>query len=115
MQSTLLAWAREFPASVTVCDRQGIILEMNDRAARTFAGDGGRDLIGSSVYDCHPEPARSKLERLMDAGTTNVYTIEKHGVRKLIYQSPWFQDGQYAGFVEISFEIPRDMPHLMSG
>jgi hypothetical protein len=31
----------------------------------------------------------------------------------LIYQSPWYRDGQYAGFVEISLEIPFDMPHFI--
>ena len=27
------AWIKEFPAAVTVCDPDGIILEMNDKAA----------------------------------------------------------------------------------
>ena len=35
------AWIKEFPAAVTVSDQDGIILEMNDRAAKTFAKDGG--------------------------------------------------------------------------
>ena len=29
-------WVREFGAAVTVCDTEGIILEMNDRSARMF-------------------------------------------------------------------------------
>ena len=28
-------WMKEFPGSITVCDANGIILEMNDRAAAT--------------------------------------------------------------------------------
>jgi len=43
----------------------------------------------------------------------NSYTIEKNGVKKIIYQSPWFQDGQYKGFVELSLEIPMEMPHFV--
>jgi transcriptional regulator with PAS, ATPase and Fis domain len=107
------SWIKEFPAAFTVCDADGIILEMNDKSAKTFEKDGGRALIGKNMFDCHPDPARSKLERLMDTRQKNVYTIEKNGVKKLIYQSPWFKDGQYAGFVEISFEIPFEMPHFI--
>lgn len=109
------AWIKEFPASVTVCDPEGIILEMNDRASKTFARDGGLALIGKRLLDCHPDPARAKLERLMDSRQVNVYTIEKNGVKKLIYQSPWVLNGEYAGFVELSFEIPFEMPHFMRG
>jgi transcriptional regulator with PAS, ATPase and Fis domain len=105
------SWVKEFSAAVTVCDPDGIILEMNDKSAKTFAGDGGRALIGQNVFDCHPNPARSKLERLMDARQKNTYTIEKNGVKKLIHQCPWFQNGEYAGFIELSFEIPFNMRH----
>ena len=107
------AWIKEFPASVTVCDPEGIVLEMNDRAAKTFAKDGGLTLIGKSLLDCHPDRVRAKLERLMDSRQVNVYTIEKNDVKKLIYQSPWVLNGEYAGFVELSFEIPFEMPHFM--
>ncbi len=109
------AWIKEFPAAVTVCDPDGIILEMNDKAAKSLAKDGGRALIDKNLFDCHPDPARGKLERLMDERPVNVYTIEKNGVKKLIYQSPWYLNGEYAGFVEISLEIPFEMPHFMRG
>ncbi|MEW6402514.1 MAG: PAS domain-containing protein [Chloroflexota bacterium] len=106
-------WIKEFPAAVTVCDREGIILEMNDKAAGTFEKDGGYALIGRNLFDCHPEAARAKLRKLLDAAEKNAYTIEKNGVKKLIFQSPWFKDGQYAGFVEISLEIPFEMEHFI--
>ena len=108
-----LDWVKEFPAAVTVCDGDGIILDMNDKAAKTFEKDGGRKLIGSNVLDCHPEPARSKTERRLAAREKNVYTIEKNGVKKLIYQSPWYRNGEYAGFVELSLEIPFELPHFI--
>ena len=47
----------------------------------------------------------------MDKQQTNIYTIEKKGIKKLIYQSPWLNNGVYAGFIEFSFEIPFDLPH----
>lgn len=106
-------WIKEFPAAVTVCDKEGILLEMNDRAAKTFESDGGRRLIGSNMLDCHPEPSRTKTELLLAAREKNVYTIKKNGVKKLIYQSPWYKNGQYAGFVELSLEIPFELPHFI--
>ena len=39
--------------------------------------------------------------------------IEKNGVKKIIYQSPWYKEGEYAGFVELSLEIPLEMPHFI--
>jgi PAS domain-containing protein len=106
-------WVREFPGAVIVCDESGTIIEMNDRAARTYEASGGRALVGTGLLACHPEPARVKLASLMDGRRTNAYTIEKNGLRKLIYQAPWFRDGRYAGFVEIAFEIPADIPHFV--
>ncbi len=108
-----LEWAKEWPAALTVCDEKGIILEMNDSAAETFADSGGRKLIGTNVLDCHPEPARSKLKNLMDERRMNVYTIEKAGRKKLIYQAPWYAAGQFKGFVELSLELPENIPHFI--
>jgi hypothetical protein len=106
-------WIKQFPAAVTVCDCNGVILNMNDKAAQTFEKDGGYDLIGKNLLDCHPEPARSKVQKMLDTCEKNVYTIEKNGVKKLIYQSPWFEDGHYAGFVEFALEIPFEMEHFI--
>ena len=109
------SWVQEFPGAITVCDRDGIILEVNDKSAKVFEDDGGRQLIGTNMLGCHPEPARAKLEKLMETRQANIYTIEKNGVKKLIYQAPWYQDGQYSGLVELSLEIPFQMPHFVRG
>ena len=102
------------PVAVTVCDLAGIILFMNDKAATVFAGDGGKKLIGTNVLDCHPEPSRSKLAGMLLSGERNTYTIEKAGVKKLIYQTPWFDEaGTVAGIVELSLELPLEMPHFV--
>jgi hypothetical protein len=29
------------------------------------------------------------------------------------HQTPWLKDGRYAGFVEMSLEIPAQMPHFV--
>jgi PAS domain S-box-containing protein len=106
-------WWKEFPGAVTVCDRDGVILEMNRKAAATLGS--GKSLVGTNILDCHPEPARSKVRELLSSGRTNVYTIEKKGVRKLIYQSPWFEDGEMRGLVELSLELPDPLPHHVRG
>lgn len=106
-------WFKEFPGAITVCDAQGILIEMNDRAAAVLEKDGGRALIGKNILDCHPEPARTKTREMLASQQKNVYTIEKNGVKKLIFQSPWFRDGKYGGFVELSLEIPFDLPHFV--
>ncbi len=105
-------WVAEFPAAVTVCDAEGRILEMNARSREVFAADGGAALVGTNVLDCHPEPSRTKLREMMAGERTNAYTIRKNGKRKLIYQAPWYRDGIFAGFVELSLEIPWEMPHF---
>jgi transcriptional regulator with PAS, ATPase and Fis domain len=107
------AWVLEFPVSVTVTDREGKILEMNAKSAKAFEKDGGLKLVGTNVLDCHPEPAKAKLQQIMDSRKTNVYTIEKAGIKKLIYQAPWYQKGKYAGVVELAIEIPFEIPHFV--
>jgi PAS domain-containing protein len=105
-------WFEEAPLAVTVCDPEGVIIGMNDGAARSFASSGGRGLVGTNVLDCHPEPARSKLKAMLEEQRTNVYTVRKEGRKKLIFQSPWRREGRYAGFLELSLEIPEDLPHF---
>jgi len=105
-------WVKEFPGAMTVSDTEGRIIEMNDRSLEAFAADGGAKLIGTDVLDCHPEPSRSKLKGMMSERRTNVYTTQKNGKKKLIYQAPWSKDGVYAGFIELSLEIPWDLPHF---
>ena len=108
-------WTEELPVAVTVTAADGTILSMNRRAAETFAEDGGLALIGKSVFDCHPEPARTKTVELYAARAPNHYTISKNGQKKIIHQLPWYRDGVYAGFVEISIPIPEELPHHERG
>jgi len=102
-------WVKEFPGTIEACDSNGILLEMNDRAAER----DGRELLGTNILDCHPEPARAKLKQMLESGQPNIYTIEKRGRKKLIYQAPWYADGKYAGFVELALDIPDTMPHFV--
>jgi len=106
-------WIKEFPGAVTVCDEAGVIVAMNDKALSTFADDGGAALLGKSVMDCHAEHSRGIIKKIMAGGPPNIYTIEKKGKKKLIYQAAWTKDGAFAGIVELSLEIPFEMPHFI--
>jgi transcriptional regulator with PAS, ATPase and Fis domain len=106
------SWLEEYDAAITICDLDGIILYMNERSKKSFTKyDDSVVMIGSSLVECHPEPSRTKLLAMLKEPQTNVYTIEKRGIRKLIRQSPWYRDGMFSGVVEISLELPIDLSH----
>ncbi len=109
-------WIEKFGAAITVMDLEGNILDMNEAAAKVLENDGGKTLIGKNLMGCHQQRSRDIMKNLMDCDTKNVYTIEKKGRKKLIYQAPWYDNaGKVAGLVEISMFIPEEMPHHKRG
>ena len=68
-------WTDGFIGAITVCDREGIVVYMNDLSKKQFAKDGGESLVGKSLIDCHPEPARSFLMRMIADPIPNRSTI----------------------------------------
>lgn len=109
-------WANELPfMAITVSDKDGKIIEMNERSVMTFQASGGRELIGKDLMNCHPQRARNIIKEMMTSPKTNAYTIEKQGLKKLIYQTPWYENGEFGGLVEFSIVIPNDMPHYVRG
>lgn len=104
---------KEVDFAVTLCSKDGIITYMNDKAVRTFEKDGGSKLIGSNVLDCHPEPSKYQLANMLKTEKKNVYTIEKNGAKKLIYQTPFYENGVYSGFAELSLELPEQMENFI--
>ena len=109
----LPAIVTELPFVITFCDTEGVILYMNDRSIQTFEKYGGADIIGTSLFLYHPAPASEILRRLLDTREKYVYTIEKNGIKKLIYQSPWYKKEKYAGLIELSLEIPMEINHFI--
>ena len=103
-------WADETDCAVTVCDTEGTVLYQN---ARSAAVNG--DVRGRSLIPCHNERSRAVIRRLLEEGGRNIYTIEKRGVRKLIYQTVWSREGRIGGLVEFSLEIPAELPHYVRG
>lgn len=109
----LLNWAEGVDYAVTICDIDCKILYMNKRSRETFAKHG--DIIGKNLLDCHSAASCEKIKTMLAEGSSNVYTISKGGVKKLIYQSPWTIDGKIAGLVETSMILPQNMPHYDRG
>ena len=101
----------EVDVAVTVCAKDGTILDMNGKSRKTNLRPGQESILGQNVLDCHPEPARSLLEDMLRNPRTNVYTVEKEGLKKLIFQTPWYDEGEYAGFMELSMVLPENIPH----
>lgn len=102
-------WAEQMNCAVTVCDADGVIIYMNERSRVTF----GPSLVGSNLFPCHSHASQEKIRHMLATGESNAYTIEKNGVRKMIYQTPWRRHGEVAGMVEISMVIPEEMPHYV--
>ena len=104
-------WAEELSCAVTVCDKDGVVVYQNAKARKTFESYG--DVVGKNLKECHSAASMDKIEKMITAGASNSYTIEKKGVKKIIHQTPWHKDGILMGLVEFSIEIPENMPHYI--
>ncbi|MGC8891277.1 MAG: hypothetical protein ACP5P6_01570 [Candidatus Saccharicenans sp.] len=106
-------WLNEFDGAIIVADEEGKILYLNEKAARNYEQDGGFKLLGQNLFHCHKAQSKEKIKAIMNENRANVYTIEKKGIKKLIYQAPWVSQGQVRGIIELSLEIPFDLPHFV--
>lgn len=105
-------WAKHVSFAVTICTTTGEIIYMNEQSKATFAKHG--NMIGKNLKDCHPERAWKLILKLLETGQSNSYTIDKQGKKKIIHQTPWYNDDQsVGGLVEISIILPSDMPHYV--
>lgn len=105
-------WAEEFNGAITVCDVAGIIVYMNHRAIQQFHKYGGEKLMGTNLLDCHPEPSKSKLKKMLLEQSENMYTTEKNGTKTMILQTPWKVNNEFKGLVEISFNLDAEIPQF---
>lgn len=104
-------WAEDTNCAITVCDTEGVVIFMNKQSILVNG-----DMRGKNMLPCHNERSRGIIDRLIKEGSTNAYTIDKKGVRKMIYQTAWRrEDGTVGGLVEISMPIPAEMPHYIRG
>ena len=71
-----MKYFQEADIAVTVCDKTGKIIDMNEQS-RQVNLKPGQELIGSNVLDCHPEPARSMLEDDASGAKARLYDREE--------------------------------------
>ena len=55
--------------SITVCDLEGIIVEMNSASCRMLKKSGGAGLTGKDLLYCHPGSSRQKPENMLKTRT----------------------------------------------
>jgi len=106
------AWFKVFPGAITVTDDQGSIINMNDQSSEMFKKDGGYEIMGRNAITCHPEPTQTKVREIYESQSPNIYSIQKNGQKQLVYQTPYFVEGEFSGFVEICLPLPAEIPHF---
>lgn len=105
MNKDMINWFDEVAFPVTVCDKTGIIVYMNQASIDEFEPDGGKELLGKSLMDCHPQPAREILVEMLEKQIPHTYISRADGKEYFVHEAPWFENGKYQGFVEVSIEI----------
>jgi len=105
-------WAKEIDATLIVCDENETIIELNDKASKVYEKDRA-SLIGSKLLDCHPEAYKPKVKKLISERRPSCYTTETKKGRHFVYHTPWFEEGEYRGFVELVIPIPEDLPNIV--
>lgn len=106
MENSVFDFFKEINVSITVSDTEGNVLYMNDKAKSVFS-----DMVGKNMMSCHKKSSQDIIKRLIDNKETNVYTIQKAETKKMIYQTPWYVDGEIKGLIEYSIILPDDIPH----
>ena len=101
---------KEVNFAVTITDKDGNVVYQNDSSCAVNGDVRGKNMMG-----CHNERSQKIIKHLLNDAATNVYTISKKGKKKLIYQTPWLENGVVKGLVELSIIIPEEMPHYDRG
>ena len=107
-ENELNLWANELKLAITVADINDNIIYMNEKSKLTFPNSK----IGDNLASCHKQISMDKVRKFKESDISNTYTIKKNGIKKLIHQTPWYKDGNIAGLVEFSIEIPNELPHF---
>ena len=98
----------EINVSITISDTEGNIVYMNNKSKSVFG-----DMTGKNMLGCHKTRSQDIIHRLIENKETNVYTIQKGDVKKMIYQHPWYDNGELKGLIEFSIILPPEIPHYI--
>ena len=103
----IIEWVKELHFAITVSDINNKIIYMNDKSQASFPDTK----LGGNLNDCHSNRSNEIINNLKENNISNTYTIQKEGIKKLIYQTPWYENNVIAGLVELSIVLPNDIPH----
>ena len=75
---------------VVLCDLEHTIIYMNPAAGERYAKQGGMDLVGKSLLDCHSPQANEMIEKVVawfrESGEHNlIYTFRNEKENKDVY------------------------------
>ena len=106
------AWYKVFPRAITVTDTDSTVIEMNEGSEKLFGKDGGYAVLGRNAITCHPPETQEKVRQIYETQSSNIYSIKKDGKKYLVYQAPYFIEGEFSGLVELFLDLPDDIPHF---
>lgn len=80
----------EDKAPVVICDLQHTIVYMNPVACERYADEGGADLLGKSLLDCHNTKSNEMINRVIgwfreDIGNNRIFTFRNQKENKDVY------------------------------
>ena len=93
-------------APVVLCDLRHIIVYMNDAAIARYGKQGGAELLGRSLKDCHTPKANEMIEKVVawfaaDVQHNLVYTFRNDRENKDVYMVALRNgDGTLIGYYE---------------
>jgi PAS domain-containing protein len=102
-------------AAVTITDQDFLISFMNDRAAAFYAEDGGVELIGRNLLDCHRDDHKTVIRaaydryRAGDLTPTRYHAQKEGGAPESIVHIPMMVDGQFRGIAELIWNERADL------
>ena len=93
-------------APVVICDLTHTIVYMNPAADVNYVKDGGHDLVGKSLLDCHNEHAQAVIKRIVawfaeDTANNMIYTFRNEKSNKDVYMVALRdEEGKLIGYYE---------------
>lgn len=102
-------------AAVTLADHEFQICFMNDRAAAFYAADGGAELIGTNLLDCHRDEHKRVIRaayaryRAGDLTPTRYRARKTDGALEGIVHIPLVIEGRFSGVAELIWNEREDL------
>ena len=106
-------WTREFPGAVTVCDRHGVITQMNEKSAKAFEADGGRALLGTNLLAATRSRPAARWPTCSRIRASTPTRLRSAACGSSSTRHPGIATASIQGLVELSLEIPVSMPHFV--